>query len=124
MKNFFLLILLLTSAFSYSQENDNVLGKWTGNLDVGSAQLPLIFHIKQDSNKILTSTMDSPSQKAYNIPVEKTSFSNNEITIEMTNMGISHIGKLEDDKINGKFYQSGLVFNLILKKNNDTTPTK
>ena len=40
MKNFFLLILLLTSAFSYSQENDNVLGKWTGNLDVGSAELP------------------------------------------------------------------------------------
>ena len=124
MKNFFLLFLLLTSAFSYSQENESVLGKWKGNLDVGTTKLPLIFDIKQNDSKLLYSTMDSPSQKAYNIPVEKTTFSNNEITIEMTNMGISYIGKLTDDKINGKFYQSGLSFNLILEKNDTKTLTE
>lgn len=68
--------------------------------------------------------MDSPSQKAYNIPVEKTSFSNNEINIEMTTLGISYVGKLDNDKINGKFYQNGLSFNLILEKNIDKTPTE
>ena len=51
MKNFFLLIFLFFFAFSYSQVNQSVLGKWNGNLDVVSTQLPLIFHIKIDDNK-------------------------------------------------------------------------
>jgi hypothetical protein len=121
MKKFIYLASMFVSLCCYSQANNSIAGKWKGNLNAGGTQLPLVFNIKNDNGN-LVSSMDSPAQGAYNIPVEKTSFSNNEVLIELPSLGISYTGKLENDTINGKFNQGGATFDLSLKREEATTP--
>jgi polyisoprenoid-binding protein YceI len=118
MKNLIYLALMLVSVCLYSQTNNAILGKWTGNLEIQGMQLPLVFNIKYE-NESLVSSMDSPAQKAYDIPVEKTTFSNNELSIELSNLGISYTGKLENDTINGTLQQGGMSLNLSLKREDE-----
>ncbi|MDP2454406.1 MULTISPECIES: S9 family peptidase [unclassified Kaistella] len=110
-------LLLLTFQIFLSQ---NITGSWYGNLDVQGQKLPLVFHIEQEGND-LKSTFDSPTQGAKGIPIQKTLFENNELTLNASNLGITFKGKLNNKKIEGIFSQSGMNFPLILTRNAETT---
>ncbi len=99
----------------FSQE---IVGSWQGELDVQGTQLPLIIHIQKDGNSY-KSDFDSPLQGAKGIPIQKTVFENNELTLEAPNLGITYTGKLINDKIEGNFSQSGLNLPLILTRKKD-----
>ena len=46
-------------------------------------EIPLVFNIKSSEEGIYTTTMDSPSQGATDIPMDITTFSENTLTIQL-----------------------------------------
>ena len=97
----------------FSQE---VRGTWNGILKVQGMQLGLVFHINKTDNGF-SSTMDSPDQKAFGIPVTKTNFENSKLTIAIANAGIEYEGVIGTDGIIiGTFKQSGQSFPMNLSK--------
>lgn len=112
MKTKILSILLFSIQFIFAQE---ITGSWKGELDVQGMKLPLVFHIKKESEKLI-STLDSPKQGATNIPVSTTSYSADQLTLELPALGISYSGKVTNESINGTFKQGGMELPLILSK--------
>lgn len=113
MKNFIITSIFLVTTFSsFSQD---ILGKWNGSLKVQGVELPLIFTISKLENGY-SSTMDSPSQGAKNIPTTKTTFENSKLTIEIANAKIEYVGELKNEIISGIFKQNGQEFPMELSR--------
>lgn len=119
MKTKLLIIALLCMQFLFAQE---ITGSWSGELSVQGMTLPLSFHIKKDSNG-LVSTMDSPKQGAKNIPLGTTTFVNNLVTINAPALGLSYSGKLNATIIEGTFKQGGMEFPMTLTRQSENVPT-
>lgn len=101
----------ITTLFS-----QDITGTWNGILKVQGMQLGLVFHINK-TEKGFSSTMDSPDQKAFGIPVTTTNFENSKLTIAIANARIEYEGVLgADGNINGTFKQSGQSFPMNLSK--------
>jgi dipeptidyl aminopeptidase/acylaminoacyl peptidase len=116
-----LMLSLLALAFSIGTFAQDISGSWKGVLNVQGQDIPLLFNVNSD-NGILSSTMDSPSQGAVGIPMDKTLLEANQLTIAFTQGGIKYIGVLEKDAINGTFYQGGMELPLKLIKTLKTKP--
>lgn len=94
----------------------DITGTWNGILKVQGKQLSLVFHINKTENGF-SSTMDSPDQKAYEIPVTSTNFENSKLNITVANARIEYEGVLGyDGIINGTFKQSGQTLPMNLSK--------
>jgi len=105
MKSLFLLpIAFFIAVTSFAQD---ITGQWFGALEVPGGQLRLVFTIEKAENGY-SSTMDSPDQGAFGIPVTSTQFVNNTLKINITNAKIEYEGTLgEDEQITGVFKQAG-----------------
>lgn len=112
MKTTLLTVLLFSIQLLFAQE---ITGSWQGEINVQGMKLPLVFHIKKDGEKLI-STLDSPKQGATNIPVSTTSFTADQLTLELPALGISYSGKVTNESINGTFKQGGMELPLILSK--------
>jgi fermentation-respiration switch protein FrsA (DUF1100 family) len=96
--------------------SQDIAGTWNGILKVQGMQLSLVFHINK-TEKGFSSTMDSPDQKAFGIPVTTTNFENLKLKIAIANAGIEYEGVLgSDGSIIGTFKQSGQTFSMNLSK--------
>ena len=113
-----IIALLVMGLQTYAQE---VTGTWKGNLSVQGTEMPLVFNIT-DTDGALSSTMDSPSQGATDIPMDVTTFLDNVLTIEYKKAGMKFVGGLDESKIEGTFYQGGMEFPLQLEKSEKTIP--
>ncbi|CAD7799646.1 Putative penicillin-binding protein PbpX [Chryseobacterium aquaeductus] len=111
MKNKFFLVLILLAQTFYAQE---ITGSWKGELNIEGTKLPIVFHIKQDKD-LYTSTTDSPLQNVKDMPVDKTTFQNNELMLEIKSIGAVYKGKLNDKKITGTLTQGGESLPLTLE---------
>ena len=119
MKNkIFIVLFSFISAFIFSQ---NIVGNWYGSLDIQGQKLPLVVHILE-KDKVYISTFDSPMQGAKDIPIEKTTFINNELILDATKVGFIFKGKLSDQKITGDFSQNGMNLPMILTRNDESAP--
>ena len=114
MKRLFTTIVLLTTIFSFSQD---ITGTWNGILEVQGQKMALVFHIENKDGK-LTSTMDSPDQKAFGLPVESTNFADNTLTIQLPTFKIKYTGKPNAtfSEIKGDFVQGAAIFPLKLDR--------
>jgi len=112
MKKLIATLVLLSSLSSYSQE---IIGKWTGILEVPSGKLTLVFNIAKTENGY-SASMDSPNQGAKGIPIEKVSFdTSKKLFLEIPAAKITYSGTLDTtDIIVGNFKQSGAIFPLNL----------
>lgn len=123
MKNKFLLFfcfLIFNSVFA-----QQIVGSWMGELEIQGNKLPLIINIQKEKDGY-KSTLDSPLQGAEGIPIDKTSFVNNELSFEHTAMNAKFKGTMKSSEITGTFTQNGMVLPLALKpfdktKNKDKT---
>jgi len=107
------LILMIAVLTGFGQ---NIVGQWNGLLSVRGIQLRIAFNISK-AEKGYISTMDSPDQKAFGIPVTNTSYEANVLKLEMPNLGIQFEGNFNKaDTIVGNFKQSGMSFPLNLTK--------
>ena len=100
---------------SYISIAQSITGTWSGYLNVQGMKLPLVLHIQQSCDSLI-STMDSPTQGAKGIPVNKTIFADNELQFEIEIIGAAYKGKLESDSISGTFKQMGMEIPLILNR--------
>lgn len=84
----------------------NVLGDWFGFLKVNNSELKLVYHIKKNNKGELTGTMDSPSQGAYGLNLNKVIHVKDSVTFDLSIFGINYKGKFTSkDTIEGIFTQ-------------------
>ena len=110
-KQIVFILALLTSTVLFSQ---SPVGSWNGLLKVQGQQLRLVINIQQAENGY-KATMDSPDQGAKDIPVDRVTFNNDTLTLEVKTIGITYTGVLGADKvIKGTFTQMGMSLPLDL----------
>ena len=114
------LCMLLSFAFNTVQAQD-IQGTWKGKLSVQGTEVPLIFHIEENDGK-LEAKMDSPSQGATGIPLSQVEFKNKELTLGLAQAGIKYVATLQEHKLKGTFYQSGMELPLELEKSENKLP--
>ncbi len=99
-----------------SLQGQDIIGTWNGVLNVQGTTLRVDFNISSTDDGY-TSTMDSPDQGAFGIPVTTTEFKNSELSITVTNLEIVYKGKLnKDNVVEGVFTQMGQAFEMNLTK--------
>jgi len=109
------LITLVLTLLSYCSFGQEITGKWYGLLNVPGTQLPLEINVtKTETN--YQSTMDSPDQKAFGIPITTTSFENSTFKFSIPAGKIEYIGTLKNNKIEGVFKQAGQSFPMELSR--------
>ncbi|KAB2871904.1 MAG: alpha/beta hydrolase [Bacteroidales bacterium] len=112
-KNIVFALFLIVSKIALGQ---NIVGQWSGSLEIQGNKLPIVFNIEK-SDDGYRATMDSPSQGAKGIPVEKVSLDNNKLEIKMPKLQIEYQGAcFGDELIIGTFKQAGLSLPLNLTK--------
>jgi len=113
-----IIFLLLKPSFACCQIDKKMLaGSWIGNLETGAINLRLVFNLTLNDMDSLTATLDSPDQGAKNIPLGKVSVRNDSLEIEAPLLkGLYHGIIVNDTLINGTWEQSGMSFNVNLKK--------
>lgn len=102
----------------FKSQAQNIEGRWNGILKIQTTELRIAFNITKIENGY-KSTMDSPDQGAFGIPVTKTDFNGTLLKIEANNIGVIYNGEYKDNKIVGIFQQAGQKINLDLIKNED-----
>lgn len=112
------LLFLFLGISVHAQE---ISGSWHGKLSVQGTEMPLIFNVA-DENGVLSATMDSPSQGATGIPMDETTYADNQLTIVFKKAGIKYVGKLNGEAMEGTFFQGGMELPLRLEKKEKTIP--
>ena len=95
------------------------IGTWEGNLMIDTIKLPIVFKIKRNEQQIYVVTLDSPAQKAYNVPLGGLSNSAGQLKIDAPSLNGYYVGKfLDASTLEGTWSQNGtsLPLKLIKKK--------
>lgn len=90
-------------------------GDWKGSISVQGVNLELVFHIS-DKDGALQTTLDVPMQGASGVPVEKTTFENDELKLDMKAIQAKFTGKFSGETIDGTFEQGGMSLPLKLAR--------
>ena len=98
--------------------NGEIEGIWKGTLRFSGIELRINFTISRSPNNTLTATYDVPEQNATDIPVDKITFNNRDVRLEIIPIEGVFNGKLSEDgqKIDGQWIQSGMTLPLVLER--------
>lgn len=109
--------VLLMAAPLQAQGVDRFAGAWNGTLDVGAAQLRLVFHVTS-AEEGYTATLDSPDQGAHGIPASGVSVSGDSLVVEFAQLTGRYAGEIDttDVKLIGTWTQGGQSFPLELER--------
>jgi Protein of unknown function (DUF3887) len=91
---------------------------WKGTLNVGAAQLRLVFHVFKQKGGGYAATMDSPDQGARGLALDEVRIQDGQVLLASKELQIAFDGTLSKDgkKIDGNFKQHGQSFPLKLEK--------
>lgn len=108
---YFFFLLLLAPVNTPAQSL--LTGNWEGLLTAGNTKLKLILHVRQDSTGLKT-TLDSPDQSAFNIPMSRTTISGDTLKISdsKTGVAITAIYQRDKDSLYSDFTQFGARFHI------------
>ena len=118
------LILLITAVLALfnpvqasTSPNGEIEGIWQGTLRFSGMELRIVFTISRNPDNTLTATYDVPEQNAMGVPVDKITFNNREVRLEIMPIDGVYKGKLSEDgtKIDGNWTQSGMTLPLVLE---------
>lgn len=109
------LLFLLTMLIPVAVSGQGIAGSWNGELDLGTAELRIAFHI-QAAKQGYVAEMDSPDQGAFGIPMTTADFSGGTLRITSAEMGMTYEGVLMGNLINGTLERGGMKFPLNLKR--------
>ncbi len=92
----------------------DIKGTWKGELEVQGMKIEMSFNITEENGNY-SSTFDVPQQSAVGIPLEKTSFVDNTLTVESAKFKLKYVGTLEGENLKGIYSQLGqdYPFNLV-----------
>ncbi len=102
----FLLIILSFTFVTCVNGQNAITGTWFGNLEIQGTQLPLVLHVSNNSGTF-TSSIDSPSQKAFGMIADETHFDSNMLHFKIKNINASFYGNVSSNEIVGEFTQNG-----------------
>ncbi len=105
------LMAILTFSVSPTAFGQNITGQWNGLLNIPGSPLRLAINITK-TDQGYTSTLDSPDQGAYDIPVDTTLFKGSTLKLTVINLGIQYKGEFADDTLKGTFIQGGMTLPL------------
>ena len=105
-----------TTSSPTNSEKEKLLGSWIGELKTLGPTLTVVFRFEKTKDGEFAGFHDSPDQGGYGIPVNKTEMKDGTVNIKVSKLQASYKGKMEGDKIVGKFSQIGGSFPLTLKK--------
>ena len=88
-----------------------ITGDWFGVLKVQGVQLRMVLHISNAEQGLVT-TLDSPDQGAFGLPVAKTTYNELKLSLEFTNLRAQFEGQLKQDSLLGFWLQAGRQFPL------------
>ncbi|EMY80449.1 amino/aminoacylpeptidase, esterase/lipase superfamily protein [Psychroflexus gondwanensis ACAM 44] len=108
-----LVILLLLSLTMVNGQTIN--GDWSGKLNAMGQEIPLVIHFSGNDDN-LAATMDSPSQGASDIPVEKVSLEGTQLSLSLMGGQIEYTAEVNGDSMTGNFKQGGMDMPLTLTK--------
>src|ERR1035441_6556037 len=93
---------------SGAMKPSDIEGVWQGVLQVGGAQVHIVFHITTTPDG-LSATMDSPDQGATGLPVTSAIRDGDTLTLQMPALGAKYQGTVAKDAsaIDGTFTQGG-----------------
>jgi len=114
-----ILILVSLSQSIYAQDLN---GQWNGSLQTPGAAYRLVFHIRENG-ATYEATLDSPDQNTTGIPVTVTR-NRADIKLDISRIGAVYEGIVSDNRISGRWTQSGMTFPLILQKAEPPTEKK
>lgn len=93
----------------------DLIGTWTGKLDLGVGKLTIMLHLKQADGHVNV-TMDSPDQSVEGLPCTKDFLSYDSLAVSVRNINATYSGRLKDGKIVGTFKQNGMSLPLVMTK--------
>ena len=98
-----------------------VSGGWKGTLTVKNPQradvaLPLVVRFFTDERAEMMGAIDSPSQKAMNIPITEASLTGDQLILKIAAIGAEYRGTLAGQKITGQWTQGPQSFPLTLTR--------
>lgn len=96
-------------------DNSPLAGSWTGKLAIGRTELTIVFNFNE-TDGVLSATMDSPDQGAEGIEAEVDETAFPSIKISVPSVYATYTGLLFRDSIVGTFIQNGQSLPLTLEK--------
>ncbi|WP_427107981.1 alpha/beta hydrolase [Lysinibacillus xylanilyticus] len=92
--------------------NEQLVGKWEGNIESPNGVLPIIVDLQKDSGKLSV-----PAQGISNYPFKSIKYNGDQVSgsINLNGSAIVINGTLKDGQIEAKFQQNGGNFPLVLK---------
>ena len=107
--------IILIFLFPFIAMSQDITGSWSGKLKIQAMELRVVFNIsKTDSG--YNSTMDSPDQGAYGIPVTSTTVEGRKLDLKVASANIHYGGEFKDSIITGTFTQGAMSLPLDLRK--------
>lgn len=113
---FLILFLVLSFSSMFLASSPDLLGTWSGTLDLGGAGLELIFHISLNEDGAYSGLLDVPAQGAQGIPLSYVGESADELVFQVPLIGGEFSGDFQGEILEGVWQQSGLELPLRLKK--------
>ncbi len=104
---------------------EDIKGLWIGNLEVpGGVELRILFNISTRPDGSVNATMDSLDQGARGIPVEKITYKDSNLSLEVKSVRGVFEGTLNESgkTIEGEWKQSGSTLPLVLTHIDKTLP--
>lgn len=115
-----LAIVLSNPLAAHAEDGDRwIVGHWQGELDAGSQQLRIVYHLSVDDRGKLSGTMDVPAQGAYGLAVSEVEVAEKTVSMSFdVPGGGSYEGMLDDsgDRIDGTFTQGSSSLPLVLER--------
>ena len=106
--------------------NEKIEGIWQGTLRFSGMELRLIFTIFKKADNGLTATYDVPEQNVKGALVDKITYNNGGVILEIIPIQGVYKGKISEEgiKIEGNWIQGGMTLPLVLERTNLRTVMK
>jgi pimeloyl-ACP methyl ester carboxylesterase len=105
---------------------ERYVGTWEGVLDVGSARLRLVLHVRRAGDGSMSGTLDSPDQGASEIPATEVSVSGGALRFVVASIGMTYTATLQPDGVRmaGTFVQGAAELPLELARSSEDAGTE
>ena len=92
-----------------------LIGSWSGKLNVGAMSLTLVLNLEQADDYVKAS-LDSPDQGARGISAFKEFLSDDSVAVKVETLNASYRAKLKDGKLDGTFSQNGFTIPVTMTR--------
>lgn len=99
------------------QAQDRFVGTWSGDFDVGAAQLRLVLHVELGEQGY-TAALDSPDQGAFGIEASGVTAAGDSLIVEFADIAGQYAAAVDAERtsLSGSWSQGGQVFPLVLER--------